>query len=85
VKHRALLIRLSRGHVQNVPFRDFCALVEAFGFRRMRVEGSHHVFVHPGVPRPVNLQPRGHDAKPYQVRQFLRVVQRYNVQLREEP
>jgi predicted RNA binding protein YcfA (HicA-like mRNA interferase family) len=85
VKRRALLIRLSRGQVQNVSFRDFCDLVEAFGFLPARIQGSHHLFVHPSVPTPVNLQPRGHDAKPYQIRQFLRLVQRYNLQLREEP
>jgi predicted RNA binding protein YcfA (HicA-like mRNA interferase family) len=80
-----LLIRLSRGHVQNVSFHDFCDLVEAFGFRQVRIEGSHRLFVHPTVPTPLNLQPRGHDAKPYQVRQFLRLAQRYNLQLREDP
>lgn len=84
MKRRALLIRLSRGHVQNVSFRDFCDLVEGFGFDLDRIEGSHRLFVHPAVPQVVNLQPMGHDTKPYQIRQFLRIVQRYNLRLTEE-
>lgn len=85
MKRRALLLRLSRGHVQNVRFRDLCDLVEAFGFELDRIEGSHHLFVHPAVPQIINLQPLGQDAKPYQIRQFLRLVQRYNLKLLEEP
>lgn len=31
-------------------------VVAAFGFRRARQRGSHHIFVHPDVPELVNLQ-----------------------------
>lgn len=85
MKRRALLVRLSRGHVQNVSFRDLCDLLEGFGFRLDRIAGSHHLFVHPEVPQVVNLQPVQREAKPYQVRQFLRLVQRYNLRLTEAP
>ncbi len=57
------------------------ALVEAFGFRLARVNGSHHIFVRPGVPELVNLQEVKGQAKPYQVRQFLRLLERYNLRL----
>ncbi len=78
---RVLLQRVSRGAVQNVPFRDFLRLVLAFGFRLARVRGSHHILVHPGVPEPINLQEYDGEAKPYQIRQFLRLVLQYNLRL----
>ena len=61
-----------------------CTLAEAFGFRLSRVRGSHHIFVHPRVRELVNLQDVGGKAKPYQIRQFLRLVERYNLALRDE-
>jgi predicted RNA binding protein YcfA (HicA-like mRNA interferase family) len=73
-----------RGHVRNVPFQDFVDLVEAFGFREVRVRGSHHAFGHPGIPQLVNLQPQRGEAKPYQIRQFLRLVESYNLKAEEE-
>jgi len=60
------------------------ALVEAFGFRLSRVSGSHYILVHPDVPELVNLQEVKGQAKPYQVRQFLKLVERYNLKLGDE-
>jgi len=59
-------------------------LAEAFGFRLSRVRGSHHIFVHPRVQELINLQNVGGKAKPYQIRQFLRLVERYNLTMTEE-
>jgi predicted RNA binding protein YcfA (HicA-like mRNA interferase family) len=69
---------------KNIRFGDMAKLVEAFGFRLARVSGSHHVFEHPGVPEIVNLQNRKGKAKPYQVRQFLELVEQYNLELGED-
>ncbi|MCR4347291.1 MAG: type II toxin-antitoxin system HicA family toxin [Sulfuricaulis sp.] len=76
-----LLQRLAQGASQNVPFRDMVKLVEGFGFRLQRTSGSHHVFIHPKVPEIVNLQDVRGEAKPYQIRQFLRLVERYSLRL----
>jgi predicted RNA binding protein YcfA (HicA-like mRNA interferase family) len=65
----------------NIRFGDMIALVEAFGFRLSRTSGSHHVYVHRDVNELVNLQNVAGQAKPYQVRQFLRLVERYNLTL----
>ncbi|MBA3375791.1 MAG: type II toxin-antitoxin system HicA family toxin [Actinobacteria bacterium] len=59
-------------------------LVEAFGFELRRTTGSHHVFVHPDVRELLNLQEVRGQAKPYQVRQFLRLVERYALSLEDE-
>lgn len=78
-----LLARLASGSLRNVAFADLRRLVEAFGFRLRRVSGSHHIFAHPEIPEVVNLQEVEGDAKPYQIRQFLRLVERYNLRWKE--
>jgi predicted RNA binding protein YcfA (HicA-like mRNA interferase family) len=67
----------------NARFDDVRGLAEAFGFRLSRISGSHHIFVHPDIPELVNLQEVSGEAKPYQVRQFLRLVERHNLTLGE--
>jgi len=81
---RKLLARISRGDVANVDFAEFCRLVEPLGFRRVRTGGSHQIFGHPSIAELVNLQDVGGRAKPYQVRQVLRLVERYNLKLEGE-
>jgi len=74
-----LLIRLNRGDVDNVSFGDMKRLVEWFGFALARTAGSHHIYKHPMMPGLLNLQDAGGEAKPYQIRQFLQQVERYNI------
>ncbi|MEX0878299.1 MAG: type II toxin-antitoxin system HicA family toxin [Thermoanaerobaculia bacterium] len=59
-------------------------LLEAMDFVLARTSGSHHVFVHPRLAELINLQDVGGEAKPYQVRQFLRLVERYNLRLERD-
>ena len=80
---RKLLRNILSGS-KNVRFNDMVSLVEAFGFRLSRTRGSHHIFVHPNVPELVNLQNVKGQAKPYQIRQFLNLVERYTLELEDE-
>jgi len=82
MKPRKLLERILAGS-RIVRFDDLVGLVEAFGFQLSRVRGSHHIFVHPNVDELLNLQEVRGEAKPYQIRQFLRLVEEYNLQLEE--
>ena len=77
---RKLLAKALAGS-KNIRFAEMRALVEAFGFRLARVSGSHHIFEHPGIPELVNIQNAKGKAKPYQIRQFLQIVEAYNLQL----
>jgi hypothetical protein len=70
---------------RNIRFDDFVLLVEAFDFHLIRVNGSHHIFGRPGIPELVNLQDVRGEVKPYQVRQFLSLVEKYNLQIGEAP
>jgi predicted RNA binding protein YcfA (HicA-like mRNA interferase family) len=69
---------------KNIRFNEIVALVEALGFRLSRVSGSHHIFVHPQVQELVNLQEVDGKAKPYQIRQLLGLVERYNLTLGDD-
>jgi len=81
---RKLLNRLARGAVANVAFGDLCSLAEGLGFELRRVSGSHHVFTHPDIPHLINLQSVRGQAKPYQIRQLVRLVERYDLKLRDK-
>jgi len=79
-----LLRRLLQGRLANVTFSDMQRLAEGFGFRLERVSGSHHIYAHPSIPELVNLQEVDGQAKPYQVRQFLRLIERHALTLEDD-
>jgi hypothetical protein len=84
MNRRKLLQRLTRHAVGNVSFHDLVNLAEGLGFRLARTSGSHHVFTHPQARELLNLQNVDGQAKPYQIRQFLRLVELYNMRLEED-
>lgn len=59
-------------------------LAEAFGFSLKRISGGHHIYSHSRIPELLNLQNVKGKAKPYQVRQFIDLVERYNLTLENE-
>ena len=83
VNRRRLLQRALAGG-RNLHFNELVALAEGFGFRLARVSGSHHIYIHPEVAEPINLQDVDGQAKPYQVRQLLKLVERYQLRLEDE-
>ena len=74
---------MSEGATNNVAFSDFVNLVRGFGFTLERISGSHHIFVHPDIQELVNIQPVGREAKPYQIHQFLGLVEHYGLRLED--
>jgi predicted RNA binding protein YcfA (HicA-like mRNA interferase family) len=66
---------------KNVQFKDMVLLVQSFGFRLSRIRGGYHIFVHPDVHELVNLQEVNRKAKPYQDRQFLELIEKYDSEL----
>ena len=59
-------------------------MANAFGYRLDRISGSHHIFEHPQATRPLNLQNLHGQAKPYQIRQFLRDVEVFQLTLNDD-
>ncbi len=80
---RKLLRKILSG-TKNVRFSELTALVEAFGFRLVRTSGSHHIYEHPQVPELVNLQDAKGQAKPYQIRHVLELIEEYNLVIGDE-
>ena len=68
---------------RNIRFGDMLALVNAFGFRLSRTQGSHHIFSHAEIPELINLQAVHGQVKPYQIKQFLNLVERYNLKMED--
>jgi predicted RNA binding protein YcfA (HicA-like mRNA interferase family) len=81
----AKTLKLARASPGNIRFRDMTGLVESFGFKLARVSGSHHIFAHPHLPELINLQEVQGKCKPYQIKQVLKLVERYNLELSKEP
>jgi predicted RNA binding protein YcfA (HicA-like mRNA interferase family) len=75
---RKLLRKILAG-TETVRFDDFVRLVTAFGFCLDRVRGSHHIFVHAQIDELLNVQDSHGEAKRYQIRQFLKLVEKYHL------
>jgi predicted RNA binding protein YcfA (HicA-like mRNA interferase family) len=83
MNRRKLLKKIISGS-KNIGFADMANLVRGFGFELSRTEGSHHIFFRPDIPELVNLQNVKGQAKPYQMRQFLKLVEKHNLRLEDE-
>ena len=70
-KAAKLYLHLLANPRQTVSFRDFEALVLAYGFTLRRQRGSHKQYKHPDVPELLTITRDGSDALGYQVRQLL--------------
>lgn len=70
-------------HQRNVKFEDLISLVIAFGFTLDRIKGSHHTYKHAAVRDAfLILQPdKNGQAKPYQIKQFLNLIEQYNLRM----
>lgn len=64
---------------RTLSFAELCQMMEAFGYRRVRVSGSHHIYHNARIRDNRVVQPRGKDAKLYQVEQFLDMVKAFGL------
>ena len=66
-----------------ISFREFESLLQGFGFRLVRVSGSHRIYRNDRVRASLSEQPDGKDAKAYQVRMLLGIVDEFELRLRD--
>lgn len=64
---------------KNIRFEEFCNVIISFGFTHKGGKGSHRVFTHEGIPDIMNIQNYGGKVKPYQVRQFCKIIEQYKL------
>ena len=78
------LDRILRGTSDaSIRFEDLRRLLLHFGFDE-RIRGSHHLFTRDDVAEILNLQPRGSQAKPYQVKQVRNLILSYGLFVEDE-
>ena len=81
---RQKILQAIRSGSKNIRFGDFEKLLDGFGFRFSRKDGSHHIYSKNGIPELVNIQNVKGQVKPYQIKQFLKLVEKYNLILDDE-
>jgi hypothetical protein len=78
-RHDKLRERILSGVADaGIGFADLCQFLIYLGFKQ-RVRGDHHIFTAAGVDEIINIQPRGANAKPYQVRQVRNLILKYRL------
>lgn len=78
-KYEDLALRILRGGSDtNIRFDDLRRLLRRLGFAE-RIRGDHHIFAKDDIAEILNLQPRGRQAKPYQVKQVRGVMVKYHL------
>jgi hypothetical protein len=78
-KYDKLLDRILRGTSDaNIAFENLRYLLKRLGFAE-RIRGDHYIFSKDGVEEILNLQPKGAQAKPYQVKQVRGVIVKYRL------
>lgn len=68
-----------RSNPNNVRFDKLCRAVELFGFRFKGGKGSHRIYVRDGIKEMLNFQNVKGKAKPYQIKQFISVIDKYSL------
>jgi predicted RNA binding protein YcfA (HicA-like mRNA interferase family) len=81
MKDKILLRRIRAGAKNNVRFADFVRLIEAHGFTFAGQLGSHKAYKH-SCGAVLNLQEKGGEAKPYQITQFLKIADAYDLTMK---
>ena len=68
---------------KNFKFSDFILIIEIFGFFYQRTNGSHQIYHNEFIRENIHIQNSEGDAKPYQIRQFLKILEQYKLDYKE--
>jgi hypothetical protein len=78
-KHQKLLLKILRGTSDaHIPFEGLRNVLLHLQFKE-RIKGDHHIFTREDIEEILNLQPKGSQAKPYQVRQVRQALVKYQL------
>ncbi len=64
-----------------LSFSEFQKLLEVFGYLHIRTNGSHDIYRREDVRDNRVIRPNGKEAMPYQVQQFLDMIEQFGLQL----
>ena len=74
------VIKKIEEHNKNIKYSDFCSMLKYFGFVCKRQRGSHRLYSRLGVKELINIQNVNGEIKPYQIKQFLNIIKKYNLE-----
>ncbi len=63
---------------KNIKFSELKHLLNYLGFRE-RIRGDHFIYTKDGIAEKINIQPKGIQAKPYQVKQVREIMMKYKL------
>lgn len=75
---KEIYLKLKRASA-NIRFEEICGYALDFGFIYKGGKGSHRIFIKEGVRERLNFQDVKGMAKPYQVRQFIKIIENYGL------
>jgi len=79
-KYEKLITSILSGRSdQSIRFNELIHLLGAMGFNK-RMNGDHHIFFKQGIEEIINLQPKGSQAKAYQVKQVRNLILKYHLE-----
>jgi len=64
---------------KNIKFNEMVVFLENLGFIQRRSGGSHIIFSKPGIIELINIQEESGEAKPYQVKQIIKIIEKYEL------
>jgi hypothetical protein len=81
MSQRAKLIEAIRRNPKDVRFDDACTVAELLGFVRRGTKSNHRVYTRTGERTGLNFQDRNGKIKPYQARQLIEMIDKYENEL----
>ncbi len=76
------LLEKVRNSPNNIRFKDVCKLAEIFGFTFRGGKGSHRIYTKKEIVELLNFQNVNGKAKPYQVKQLLKIIDDYKLEVK---
>lgn len=77
--HKHKLFEDLENNPKNIRFEKICRIAEAFGFQFKGGKGSHRIYLRKYINEMLNFQNVSGKAKPYQVRQLIKIIDKYNL------
>jgi hypothetical protein len=74
------LLEELKANPKKIRFVRVCRIAEVFGFQTRKSSGSHRVYYRDGVREILNFQNDEGWAKAYQVKQFIKIIEKYELQ-----
>ena len=73
------MLQEMKNNPKKIRFNRICTIAGVFGFSERKGKGSHIIFYRDDIGALLNFQNVKGKAKPYQVKQFIKVVEQYGL------